>query len=48
MSSYLLDTTLGQIARTEDARWETGKISGSYYHAGKSHFAFLNQVFGLL
>ncbi|MGH9594894.1 MAG: pyridoxal phosphate-dependent decarboxylase family protein, partial [Bryobacteraceae bacterium] len=38
---------LSGIARKEDARWETGQISGSYYHGGKEHFAFLNQVFGL-
>jgi sphinganine-1-phosphate aldolase len=35
------------IARQEDARWETGRISGSYYHGGKEHYAFLNEVFGL-
>ncbi len=38
---------LREIAAAEDARWETGQISGSYYHAGKNHFAFLNQVYGL-
>ena len=38
---------LRQIAAREDARWETGQVSGSYYHAGKPHFAFLNQVYGL-
>jgi glutamate/tyrosine decarboxylase-like PLP-dependent enzyme len=38
---------LAQIAGREDARWESGQISGSYYHAGKEHFAFLNQVFSL-
>jgi glutamate/tyrosine decarboxylase-like PLP-dependent enzyme len=30
----------------EDARWETGQISGSYYHGGKDHYAFLNEIFG--
>src|SRR5438093_10964983 len=35
-----------RIARGEDARWETGRISGSYYHGGKDHYAFLNEVFG--
>jgi glutamate/tyrosine decarboxylase-like PLP-dependent enzyme len=29
----------------EDARWETGQISGSYYHGGKDHYAFLNEIF---
>ncbi len=38
---------LGAVAKREDARWQTGQISGSYYHAGKQHFAFLNQVYGL-
>ena len=38
---------LRQIARSEDARWETGRISGSYYHGGKEHYAFLNEIFGL-
>src|SRR5262249_14474609 len=35
------------FAEREDARWETGQVSGSYYHGGKEHYAFLNQVFGL-
>lgn len=35
------------ISQQEDARWETGQVSGSYYHAGKDHFDFLNQVYGL-
>jgi len=38
---------LRQLAGREDARWETGQCSGSYYHAGREHFAFLNQVYGL-
>ncbi len=38
---------LREIAGQEDARWETGQVSGSYYHAGKEHFAFLNEVFAL-
>jgi sphinganine-1-phosphate aldolase len=38
---------LGGFASTEDARWETGQVSGSYYHGGKDHYAFLNRVFGL-
>src|SRR5262249_57963095 len=36
---------LRHIARGEDARWETGRISGSYYHGGKDHYAFLNEIF---
>ncbi len=35
------------IAKQEDGRWETGQVSGSYYHGGKEHYAFLNEVFGL-
>ena len=38
---------LETLARQEDARWETGHVSGSYYHAGRGHFAFLNRVYGL-
>jgi sphinganine-1-phosphate aldolase len=38
---------LEAMAREEDSRWETGQVSGSYYHAGKDHFAFLNRVYGL-
>ena len=28
---------LRRIARQEDLRWESGRISGSYYHGGKEH-----------
>jgi sphinganine-1-phosphate aldolase len=35
------------IRQQEDGRWETGRVSGTYYHAGKDHFAFLNEVYGL-
>lgn len=38
---------LRDIAQREDARWETGQISGTYYHGGKDHYAFLKDVFGL-
>jgi glutamate/tyrosine decarboxylase-like PLP-dependent enzyme len=38
---------LGGFAHREDARWETGRVSGSYYHGGKEHYAFLNEVFAL-
>jgi glutamate/tyrosine decarboxylase-like PLP-dependent enzyme len=38
---------LGGFEAREDARWQTGQVSGSYYHGGKEHYAFLNQVFGL-
>jgi glutamate/tyrosine decarboxylase-like PLP-dependent enzyme len=38
---------LGAMAQAEDARWEGGQISGSYYHGGREHYGFLNRVFGL-
>jgi glutamate/tyrosine decarboxylase-like PLP-dependent enzyme len=38
---------LRAFAQAEDARWETGQVSGSYYHGGREHYALLNQVFGL-
>lgn len=31
----------------EDQKWETGQVSGTMYHGGKSHYAFLNRVFSL-
>lgn len=40
-------TELRSFAAREDARWETGQVSGSYYHGGKDHYAFLNEVFSL-
>jgi len=38
---------LRSIAREEDARWQTGQISGTYYHGGIEHYAYLNRVFSL-
>jgi len=38
---------LETMAEEEDARWKSGKISGTYYHAGDEHRAFLNKVFSL-
>ncbi len=38
---------LKTIAAEEDAYWQTGKVSGTYYHGGKDHYAFLNRVFAL-
>src|SRR4030042_575295 len=38
---------LQTIAEEEDKIWETGLISGTMYHGGKEHYAFLNRVFGL-
>jgi len=38
---------LHTMAEEEDKLWETGLISGTMYHGGKEHYAFLNRVFGL-
>ena len=38
---------LSQIAKEEDEKWETGLISGTMYHGGKEHYAFLSKVFSL-
>ena len=35
------------FAGREDARWETGQVSGSYYHGGRDHYTFLNEIFAL-
>jgi sphinganine-1-phosphate aldolase len=38
---------LSTMATEEDARWKTGQVSGTYYHAGDEHRAFLNEVSSL-
>jgi len=38
---------LSSIARKENARWQSGQISGTYFHGGMEHFAYLNRVFAL-
>jgi sphinganine-1-phosphate aldolase len=38
---------LKEIAEEEDKKWETGMVSGTMYHGGKEHYAFLNRVFSL-
>ncbi len=38
---------LKTIAVEEDRNWESGLISGTMYHGGKEHYAFLNRVFSL-
>jgi sphinganine-1-phosphate aldolase len=38
---------LRAVARVEDARWQDGHVSGTYYHGGAEHYAFLNRVFAL-
>lgn len=38
---------VAEIAAREDAPARTGKISGSLYHGGEDHFAFLSEVYRL-
>jgi len=38
---------LREIAKQEDAFWESGKCSGTIYSGDHSHYNFLNEVFGL-
>jgi glutamate/tyrosine decarboxylase-like PLP-dependent enzyme len=43
------DTVLAQLdemAREEDAFWETGKCSGTMYCGDHSHYDFMNEAFG--
>ncbi len=36
---------LAVMAKEEDAKWKTGKVSGTFYHAGDRHRDFLNRAF---
>ncbi len=36
---------LETMAKEEDAKWESGQVSGTYYHAGEEHRQFLNKAF---
>ena len=38
---------LSTMAEEENAQWQTGQVSGTFYHAGDEHRAFLNKVFSL-
>ncbi len=38
---------LSVVAETENAAWQSGQVSGTFYHAGEAHRAFLNRVFAL-
>ena len=38
---------LKAIADEEDKRWDTGRSSGTMYHGGKEHYAFLSRIYGL-
>ncbi|MEW6184609.1 MAG: aspartate aminotransferase family protein [Thermodesulfobacteriota bacterium] len=35
------------MAEEENSQWKTGRISGTFYHGGDEHRAFLNKVFSL-
>jgi glutamate/tyrosine decarboxylase-like PLP-dependent enzyme len=38
---------LAQLAKEEDAFWETGKCSGTMYCGDHAHYDFMNEAFGL-
>lgn len=38
---------LTAMASEEDQFWQTGRCSGTMYHGGMEHYAFLNQAFSL-
>jgi glutamate/tyrosine decarboxylase-like PLP-dependent enzyme len=38
---------LSSMARDEQKRWDKGQVSGTYYHGGLDHYAFLNRAFSL-
>ena len=40
-------TELAAMAEEENGNWNTGRVSGTFYHAGEKHLAFLNEIFTL-
>ena len=38
---------LSIMAKEENAKWESGKVSGTFYHAGEAHREYLNKIFCL-
>jgi sphinganine-1-phosphate aldolase len=38
---------LAAMSGEEDRKWESGQVSGTMYHGGRQHYAFLNRAFGL-
>lgn len=40
-------TDLATMAEEENAKWKTGRVSGTFYHAGDAHREFLNKVSAL-
>ncbi|MBS1596568.1 MAG: aspartate aminotransferase family protein [Bacteroidetes bacterium] len=37
---------ISEMHTTESAHWESGRISGSFYHGDQDHYDFLNEAFG--
>ncbi len=38
---------LSIMAEEENAKWKTGQVSGTFYHAGDEHRTYLNKIFSL-
>jgi hypothetical protein len=38
---------LAAMAEAENQKWNRGQVSGTFYHGGMEHYAFLNRVFSL-
>ena len=38
---------LSLMAAEENAKWKSGQVSGTFYHAGDEHRTFLNKIFSL-
>ena len=38
---------LAEMAKEEDAFWETGKCSGTMYSGDHEHYRFLTEAFGM-
>lgn len=38
---------LALMAEEENAKWKSGQVSGTFYHAGDEHRTFLNKIFSL-
>jgi glutamate/tyrosine decarboxylase-like PLP-dependent enzyme len=38
---------LSSMAEEENEKWKNGRVSGTFYHAGEEHRAFLNKIFSL-
>ncbi len=38
---------LASMVEEENANWNNGRVSGTFYHAGEKHRAFLNKIFTL-